>query len=122
MKTGRARLPGSPQHEPDRRTISGLRLAGDLEPVTLIERDVLWIGGFEIRRQMIRVNDPEAMLQQVSTETPSLHGSVDAEPRKVPVRESRMGCVHLSEDRKAVRVLRWCDACRGGSNPDNPPN
>src|ERR1700730_3366080 len=87
-----------------------MRPARDLEPVTLVEGDVAWIGGFEIGREVIRIDDSEALFHQLATESLSLQGSVDAKPRQVPVRKARMGFAQLGDDRKGVRMLGRCDA------------
>ena len=42
-----------------------MRLASNFDPVTLIERDVAWIGRLEISGQMTRVDNPEASLGAV---------------------------------------------------------
>jgi hypothetical protein len=59
-------------HERNRRALSNLRPAGDLETVTLVERDCSWIRGFEIGRKMIVIDGPKAVLYQFATETLTL--------------------------------------------------
>lgn len=54
---------------------------------------------------MTRVDDRKASLHQLAAEPISLLGSVDAEPREVPVRIFRMRDVHLFKDRKKVVML-----------------
>ena len=100
------------KHGNDGRACSSLRLARDLESVTFIERDAPGIRGVEIHRQMILVDDREAMLHQFAAEAPSLHGRVDAEPCQVPMRESRVCVIHLAEHGKGVLVLCGRDGLR----------
>jgi hypothetical protein len=105
-------LARGPEHGSDGRACSSLGLAGDLESVTLIERDALGIWGIQIHRQMILVDDREAMLHQFAAEAPSLHGPVDTKPCQVPMRESRVCVVHLAEDGEGVVVLCGRDRLR----------
>ena len=65
-------LPCRPQHECDRRACSCLSRASDFEPVSLVEGEVAWIGGFEIGGQVTRVDDLEAGGHQHATEALSL--------------------------------------------------
>ncbi len=106
------RLPRSSQHERDRRACSSLRFASNLETVTPIEGDSARVGGLEVGGHVGGVDNLQAGPHHLAPEPSALQGGVDSEPRQLPIRVGRMGCIHLAEDVKHVVMLVRCDGPR----------